>query len=490
MCGNSMRALEALRRAGAPVSAVEHPPRPGDPPGALGAVRLADDPAGLRRRRADRRRRHRRGARGVRRPGADARGEARPGLPRRARGEDAHRRLSSRTSRTANTGSVASTISAAVPYERLLRADRVGDRADHGQAERDERDRAEHVVGVDAREHLAGDLLLHGRVPADREDLEREAGDERGERDRARRPRACRAGRAASAIGRTEKVASEEQALRAGSAASAARRRSGRPTRRRGSPPHQPPAEVRVRLHRAEHEQRTRERGVHERELEDDRPQPACASGTPASPRRARGEVRALLADDRRAGASAPTKSAPRPNVAASIAIAQPGADADDEDAAERRADAPPCCSGPAGAARSPAGSCPAAPSAGRSRPRPGRRRRTTNAVQGRDRRRSCQSSALPVSSSAASTSLRRHAREVRPDHDRVPRQAVGPDAADEDEDDLRDRPRGEHEAEVALRAGHVQHRERERDRRHRVAEERHRPACEEQPELAVAERA
>ena len=32
-------------------------------------------------------------------------------------------------------------------------------------------------------------------------------------------------------------------------------------------------------------------------------------------------------------------KSAPRPNVAASMAIAQPGADADDEHAAQRRAE-------------------------------------------------------------------------------------------------------------------------------------------------------
>ena len=65
MCGNSERALEALRRAGAPVTTVDMLP---DPPfaGALGAVRLADDPAGVRQGRADRRRRHRRGALRVR----------------------------------------------------------------------------------------------------------------------------------------------------------------------------------------------------------------------------------------------------------------------------------------------------------------------------------------------------------------------------------------------------------------------------------------
>ena len=48
----------------------------------------------------------------------------------------------------------------------------------------------------------------------------------------------------------------------------------------------------------------------------------------------------------------------------------------------------------------------------------------------------------------------------------------------------------GEHEAEVGLRTGQVEHRERERDRRHRVAEEGDRPACEEQAELALGERA
>ena len=86
---------------------------------------------------------------------------------------------------------------------------------------------------------------------------------------------------------------------------------------------------------------------------------------------------------------------------------------------------------------------------------------------------------------------LGRHAREVRADHDRVPRQAGRHSTPPtEDEDDLRDRPGGQHEPEVALRAGHVQHGERERDVRHRVAEERHRPAREQQPELAVAERA
>ena len=48
MCGNSGRALEALRRAGAPVTAVDILPGPADPPGSVRDLRLADDPAGLR----------------------------------------------------------------------------------------------------------------------------------------------------------------------------------------------------------------------------------------------------------------------------------------------------------------------------------------------------------------------------------------------------------------------------------------------------------
>src|SRR5207342_3076246 len=54
----------------------------------LGALRLANDPPGLRPRRARRRRRHRRGAGGERGARADARGAARDGLSRRRRGED------------------------------------------------------------------------------------------------------------------------------------------------------------------------------------------------------------------------------------------------------------------------------------------------------------------------------------------------------------------------------------------------------------------
>ena len=49
-CGNSLRALQALWNAGAPITAVDVLPDPADPAGALRDLRLADDPAGLRAR--------------------------------------------------------------------------------------------------------------------------------------------------------------------------------------------------------------------------------------------------------------------------------------------------------------------------------------------------------------------------------------------------------------------------------------------------------
>jgi hypothetical protein len=56
-------------------------------------------------------------------------------------------------------------------------------------------------------------------------------------------------------------------------------------------------------------------------------------------------------------------------------------------------------------------------------------------------------------------------------------REPVGPDAADEEEQHLRQRARREDEAEVRLRAGQVEDGERERDGCERVADERGRPA-------------
>ena len=67
MCGNSHRALEALRAVGAPVTAVDVLPDPRIRQELSARVGLADHPAGLRARRADRRRGHHGGAARVRR---------------------------------------------------------------------------------------------------------------------------------------------------------------------------------------------------------------------------------------------------------------------------------------------------------------------------------------------------------------------------------------------------------------------------------------
>ena len=52
-CGNSQRALDALRSVGAPVAAVNILPDPADPRRAVGALTAGRRSAGLRRRRAD-----------------------------------------------------------------------------------------------------------------------------------------------------------------------------------------------------------------------------------------------------------------------------------------------------------------------------------------------------------------------------------------------------------------------------------------------------
>jgi hypothetical protein len=69
-----------------------------------------------------------------------------------------------------------------------------------------------------------------------------------------------------------------------------------------------------------------------------------------------------------------------------------------------------------------------------------------------------------------------------------VTRQAVRPDAAREQEDDLWQRSGGEHVAEVGLRARDVQHGERDRGRGECVPDERDGAAEEEQPELALGQ--
>ena len=102
MCGNSLRALEALRRAGAPVTTVDILPDPAIRQELSAVSGWPTIPQVFVQRRADRRRRHRRGARAIGRARAHAGGEARARLPRVAGREDhqRHTLLSSRTSRT------------------------------------------------------------------------------------------------------------------------------------------------------------------------------------------------------------------------------------------------------------------------------------------------------------------------------------------------------------------------------------------------------
>ena len=86
--------------------------------------------------------------------------------------------------------------------------------------------------------------------------------------------------------------------------------------------------------------------------------------------------------------------------------------------------------------------------------------------------------------------SLRGGGHRVRADHDQVARKPVGEDAAEEDQDELRDPVCSQHEAEVALRAGKVEHPEREGDRGDGRAQHRDELPAEEQAELTMGERA
>jgi hypothetical protein len=83
---------------------------------------------------------------------------------------------------------------------------------------------------------------------------------------------------------------------------------------------------------------------------------------------------------------------------------------------------------------------------------------------------------------------LARAAEHAGGDHHVVARQAVGPDPADQEEDDLGCRACREDVSQVGLRAGQMEDCECERDRSHRIAEEGHGPPEEEQAELALDE--
>jgi hypothetical protein len=84
---------------------------------------------------------------------------------------------------------------------------------------------------------------------------------------------------------------------------------------------------------------------------------------------------------------------------------------------------------------------------------------------------------------------LRDERERVRRDHQPVPRQPVGPDAARDVEEDHRHEPGEQDEAEVAGRAGQVQDGERQRDADQSVSHHRDRVRRVERAKALAAER-
>ena len=92
MCGFSARTVGGARGARRAVRGRRHPARPAHPPGAVGDLELADDPAAVRQRRAGRRLRHRHRDVRVRRAGRAARRRAAGRAAGAGRGRAAGRR--------------------------------------------------------------------------------------------------------------------------------------------------------------------------------------------------------------------------------------------------------------------------------------------------------------------------------------------------------------------------------------------------------------
>jgi hypothetical protein len=83
---------------------------------------------------------------------------------------------------------------------------------------------------------------------------------------------------------------------------------------------------------------------------------------------------------------------------------------------------------------------------------------------------------------------LDERAGEIGREHDRAPRQPVGPHATDQHEDRLRQDPGDQDDAEIGRGAAQVEHRERQRDREDAVAQHRDRLGPEEEREIALAQ--
>ncbi len=205
--------------------------------------------------------------------------------------------------------------------------------------------------------------------------------------------------------------------------------------------------------------------------------------GTHSSPRAGRPGTWSLRAAPPPARAGPTRNSALTANVAASIASAQP---------APTVAISTPAITGPAisppdiAVARTPlasirrsggtiAGSRPVAAGLKNPLAAPVRPERTA----------SIQTSATPPISSAAIAPWMSDAQDVRGDHHGPPRHAVRDHAADQQRADQRRQPAGEHDPDLGRRAAQFEHRERERDAHHPVAQKRHHLRAEQQAELA-----
>ena len=344
MCGNSLRALEALRRAGAPVTTVDVLPDPairqelstqsGWPTipqvfvrgELIGGADIVEELEASRR------------------SGADARGEARPVLPRRPRGEDAHRHVlrNSLTSRTAKTGSVAAHDQHGCAVEgrpacrsRLRRVrpprSRPGRARSTRACRRRRRGRASRRGSAAASSCPSRRRRSRARTPATNAPTR----DHRGLR------RAGRAARAGSRAGAIANVATRSR--RCGRKRSISSPPQIRPTdsvARIAAPPARA-AIVRLGLHGAEHQERAPRKPRSGARTGGRSPTARCASGTRCQPSASSRTKLGASARARSAGSvhQRRRRAPPTPNVAASMAIAQPGPAAATSDAAERGAE-------------------------------------------------------------------------------------------------------------------------------------------------------
>jgi len=331
------------------------------------------------------------------------------------------------------------------------------------------------------------DLLLERGVPHDLEELDADAAERRG-RHQHRHRRRDREQEADRRAEEDREVPREQQAGRPPAQHDEAADHAAGCVAREDQPPGGGAAKMVVRDHGPEHEVRPAREAVDEHELDDDRPEP-----------RARGELApadAQLMEEARRGVARRCRhpylhhECGADEERRGVECQRP-ARADAADHESREAGADDRCRAirqPQEGVRllEPAGADDARDQAGRGR----------EEERVRDAADELQDDELPELRAAADQERRdrplsHEHDEVGRHHDEVARRAVGPDAADEDEEDLGDPDRGEHDAQVRRRAVQVvEDCECERDRSERAAEERYGAAEEEEAELALAERA